>query len=82
MEILNTLSARKVRLYHELVNAGLYVTERDPNRNKAFKGRFMIAENLLSPENGTDDASTGGYCIVGDDLGKLIEDAAEDWQID
>lgn len=52
---------------------GFYIGPRDPNRNKAFQGEWMVAEDLdVGP---TDDASTGGFCIVGDDLDALVNDA-------
>lgn len=57
----------------ELYEAGFYVGVRDPQRNRAFVGRFMVCEN---PHFGpTDDASTGGFCIVGDNIRELVEDA-------
>lgn len=55
--------------------AGYYVGPRDPERNRTVSGEFMIAEALdVGP---TDDASAGGFCIVGDDLAELIREACD-----
>ena len=55
---------------------GLMVGKRDPQRNTAFKGKFMVAEPIsdagLMP---TTDARHGGYCIVGDNLDALVTTA-------
>ena len=59
-----------------LYEAGYYMGPRDPDRNRAFEGSFMICENVNVGV--TDDASLGGYCIVGDDLDSLINDAYND----
>lgn len=57
-----------------LRSKGFVVGDRDPNQNRAFAGRFMVAEevtpNDLYP---TDDAGDGRFCIVGDDLKALME---------
>lgn len=66
------LDLDKVRDLHE---AGFYVGVRDPDRNRAFIGRFMVCEHLSCGP--TDDASSGGFCIVGDDMRALVEDAHE-----
>lgn len=55
--------------------AGYYVGPRDPQRNTAHAGAFMVAESLDVGE--TEDASAGGFCIVGDDLAELVREAAE-----
>lgn len=60
----------KARWLHE---RGIYIGPRDPNRNRAFSGCWMVAEDLNAGP--TDDARTGGFCIVGDDLGRIIDDA-------
>lgn len=57
----------------ELISKGYYIGPRDPNRNKAFTGAYMVCENVDAPPS--DDASHGGFCIVGDDLTELVEDA-------
>lgn len=50
-----------------LEGQGFIVGVRAPTRNPAFAGKFMVAD-------GMDD---DGYCIVGDDLAKLIDEAYE-----
>lgn len=61
------------RRIEKLRSYGFIVGERDPNRNRAFAGRYMVAEPL---EEGspypTDDASHGEWCLVGDDLPHLV----------
>jgi hypothetical protein len=48
--------------------------ERDPNRNKAWQGRFMVAEPLEEGEGPvTLDASGGAWCVVGDNLRVLVD---------
>lgn len=53
-----------------LARNGYYIGPRDPKRNKAFDGSWMVCEQVDAGP--TDDAGTGGYCIVGDDLNDLI----------
>ena len=52
---------------------GFYVGPRHSNRNMAFIGTYMVAEHVFS--DSTDDARTGGYCVVGDNLDELVTDA-------
>jgi hypothetical protein len=64
---------RKNTKHRELEAAGFFVGQRDPQRNRVFKGSLMICANLnVGP---TDCAKTGGYCITGDNLARLIETA-------
>jgi hypothetical protein len=57
----------------ELQDAGWFVGKRDPKRNRAFRGKYMVCED---PNYGpTDDAREGGFCIVGDNLDSLIFEA-------
>lgn len=58
-----------------LQRAGYYVGLRDPNRNRAFAGHFMVAQTLV--DEPTDDASQYGFCVVGDDLHALAFDACQ-----
>lgn len=60
---------------------GFIVGERDPNMNTAFTGAFMVAEPY-EPGYTQPDAMGGDgvWCIVGDDLGHLIEDAGSFWE--
>ena len=53
-----------------IASIGYYIGLRDPNRNKAFVGKFMICEEL--DEGPSDDSSGGEWCIVGDDLEELV----------
>lgn len=57
-----------------LQGLGLTIGDRDPRRNTAFNGKFMvaapIAEHLLPTECARD-----AYCIVGDDIYALIATA-------
>jgi hypothetical protein len=61
---------------------GLIVGKRDPRRNTAFTGEFMVAEPIsderLLP---TEDAMRGGFCIVGNNLDVLIQLAVETFEV-
>lgn len=61
------------RRVHVLHRAGFYVGPRDPSRNTAFAGEWMVARSLEISD--TEDAGRGGFCIVGDDLPRMIEEA-------
>jgi len=56
--------------------AGFVVGPRDPNMNRAFEGKYMVAEPY---EAGTiqDDAQGGDgvWCLVGDDITVLLREA-------
>lgn len=56
--------------------AGFVVGRRDPNMNRAFAGKFMIAEGY-EPGTTQDDAQGGDgvWCIVGDDIATLTREA-------
>lgn len=61
---------RFLNMAKALFAAGFYIGPRDWERNSLYDGEWMVCENLdVGP---TQDASTGGYCIVGDDLNDLI----------
>lgn len=62
-------------LARTLAKAGFYAGPRDPSRNQNYPGAFMVAESLDVAD--TANAGTGGYCIVGDDLGELMREAVE-----
>ncbi len=51
---------------------GLLAGDRDRKRNRAFSGSFMVAEPY---DKATDDANEGGFCIVGNDLLSLLDEA-------
>lgn len=57
----------------DLLDAGYYIGARDPKRNTSFHGKYMIC--IDRDVETTTDSSTGGYCVVGDDLEDLIIDA-------
>ena len=63
-----------------LEKMGFVIGKRDPNMNRAFAGRYMVAESY---DAGTiqDDAQGGDgvWCIVGDHLEGLITEAAQFW---
>jgi hypothetical protein len=52
-----------------LRDAGYLVGERDPDRNSAFPGSFMVATH--------ETAGNSQFCIVGDDLDELVFEAYE-----
>jgi hypothetical protein len=62
----------------ELQTIGMFVGARDPNLNQAFSGRYMVAEPY-EPGTVTEAASNGPWCIVGDDLAELVNDAFNAW---
>lgn len=58
-----------------LYTRGYYIGPRDPLRNQAFEGEWMVCGDPVPAVTPTDDAGSGGYCTVGDDLDALIRDA-------
>ena len=65
-----------VKQIRALQAAGFVVGKRDPNMNRAFAGRFMVAE-AYEPGTTQDDAQGGDgvWCIVGDDMATLVREA-------
>ena len=59
----------------ELEKAGFVVGKRDPRINTDYPGRFMVVEEHEESDLPTRDGSNGPWCIVGNDLNKLVEDA-------
>lgn len=59
-----------------LYSRGYYIGPRDKYRNTDHEGLWMVCGDPVS-EVATTDASTGGFCIVGDDLDALIREAYE-----
>ena len=57
-----------------LQSIGFIVGDRDPRRNTAFKGRYMVAQPCDESLLPTECAATGGWCVVGDDLRDLVDD--------
>ncbi|WP_420408671.1 hypothetical protein [Hoeflea sp.] len=60
-----------------LESYGWKVGERDPRLNTNFPGAFMCVEPHEEAELPTRDGSNGPWCIVGDDLSALIDEAHE-----
>jgi hypothetical protein len=50
---------------------GLYLSERDPMINRAFEGKWQIAEHY-EPGTETETAQDGPWAIVGDDRQALV----------
>ena len=63
------------RMKQELEAHGFFVGKRDPKRNRAFKGEFMVCDLEALKLPPSDDASTSGFCIVGNNLAALVVDA-------
>lgn len=63
-----------------LRSRGWTVGDRDPRLNTDFPGRYMVVEEHTEDELPTKDGSNGPWCLVGDDLGSLV-DEAYDFQI-
>ena len=51
---------------NELIELGYSVGGRNPKAKPGFEGRFMVADPL-------DDED--GFCIVGDELSELVDEA-------
>ena len=58
-----------------LTNHGFTVGARDPRANRAFKGSHMVIEAHDDDELPTNDGRDGPWCIVGDNLNALIDEA-------
>ena len=56
-----------------LYSMGYYIGPRDPERNKAFNGRYMVCADVF--EGPSDDASDTRFCVVGDNLDELVNEA-------
>ena len=55
-----------LRKADELRQHDYFVGVRDPSVNPEFSGKFMVSDPL---------DNEGGYAIVGDDLGELVDEA-------
>lgn len=64
--------ADKVRF---LQSYGWHVGERDPRLNTKFPGMFMVCEPFDESEVPTEDGSSGPWCLVGDNLEALVDEA-------
>lgn len=63
----------------ELRKLGFIVGPRDPRLNRKYPGKFMVVESHDESELPTDDGSNGPWCIVGDDLDALVQQAYDVW---
>ncbi len=54
---------------------GFVVGPRDPLINRHYRGAWMVAEAHEPSELPTDDGSNGPWCVVGDDLHQMVDDA-------
>jgi hypothetical protein len=57
-----------------LLSRGFIIGKRDPRLNQAHKGKYMVAEDYKLGTH-TEVGHDGVWCIVGDDLDKLIIEA-------
>ncbi len=60
-----------------LESYGWTVGERNPRINTDFPGAFMCVEPYDEDELPTKDGSNGPWCITGDNLEELIDEAHE-----
>lgn len=58
---------------------GFKVGTRDPRINTNYPGSYMAAEEHQYSELPTKDGSNGPWCIVGDDLTALVNEAHSVW---
>ncbi len=54
---------------------GYKIGPRDPRINSDYPGAFMVVESHEESELPTRDGSNGPWCIVGDDLPALLDEA-------
>lgn len=59
---------------------GYTVGPRDARLNRNYEGLYMIVEAHDESELPTDDGANGPWCIVGNDLGKLVNEAYSVWK--
>lgn len=62
-----------------LERLGFTVGTRNPRLNTRYKRIFMIVESFDESELPTEDGSNGPWCIVGNDLGALVDEAYNIW---
>ena len=60
---------------------GFIMGTRDKRLNRKFKGSLMVAERYDDKtQKPTEDGSNGPWCIVGDNLSALIDEAYSLWE--
>ena len=62
-----------------LTKMGFTCGARDARLNRRFPGKFMVVEYHEESELPTEDGRNGPWCIVGDDLEELIDEAFNVW---
>lgn len=62
-----------------LEDLGFIIGERDPRINTNYPGKFMVCEAHEQSELPTKDGRNGPWCIVGDNLDELIDQAYNVW---
>lgn len=65
-----------------LEKMGFTVGKRDARLNTDFGGAFMVVEAHDESELPTRDGRNGPWCIVGDDLDALINEAFDSWEFE
>jgi hypothetical protein len=70
----NTVSYEVFNMAKKLHEMGIYIGPRNPSRNTAFVGCYMVCHDITITGT-TTDSGHGGFCIVGDDLSELVVDA-------
>lgn len=63
----------------ELMVRGFIIGPRDPQLNTDFPGKFMVSQAYTEADLPTKGGSDGPWCIVGDDLNLLVDEAYEFW---
>jgi hypothetical protein len=72
------ISTAQKRVYLDIL--GFKIGKRDPRGiNTNFPGKFMVAEDYDPSQLPTRDGSNGPWCIVGDNLDALIDEAFNVW---
>jgi hypothetical protein len=69
-EAVTSSQAERIALLRE---HGFIVGPRDPLRNTAFLGRFMVAQPINAAQLPTEAASDTAWCVVGDNLTELVD---------
>jgi hypothetical protein len=62
-----------------LIRWGFVVGERNPLINMLYPGEFMVAESHEQSDLPTQDGANGPWCIVGEDLPALVNEAWGNW---
>jgi hypothetical protein len=60
---------------------GFHVGHRDPGRNQAFEGRYMVAELLEAGAEYPTQTAGEDWCVVGNDIDQLIQEAVNFFEL-